>query len=769
MTAEAYEAKLIHIMQEIQQGKISEVKEPLKELYHYKPVRLLWHVVNARLLFAENRCEEAWNAVAPYLWDGIDYPGIAEFRQFHSNLLRHRQAFVELKAAEYRYGNKKIRELAEQDLCKTYDLYCEQGTEEALASLMQEYLSVEQRIIFLILRMKLRQTGFISETDKTKWYYAEKNYDYLEEQLMHSEKAVLIIAEEKNQKECDLLAYLLHEMGHPVYLLEQPMFISDTSVHNESVVQVCIDNKKIYEDAIVIPVCETINTAGQRENNRAEILQYLYRCYFEGQCGIILATGDAFFELLEQPVIKKNLECLSEFDHISLSDRMYFGWIGDYQGYISDIYVMDVKDKISQSPVCDFSIVIPTRNSAGTLYYTLLSCLKQDYEGTYEIIVSDNSTGDYNEVYQVCQDLNDNRIKYVKTPRNLPLARSFEFAFLHARGEFVFSIGSDDGVCPWALKTIRKFLLEYPEDDVLQWRRGFYAWKGFEGPDEDKLVIPGQFTKGVYNCKRKSSIEYFAEVLKYSGNMYGLPTMYLNSGFRRSYFNTLLQKTGRLWDGCNQDLYMGIISAAINSSVLTIEFPLTIAGMSNNSLGYVMSKPSNESSVNEDERKIKVSASRGDNIGIYVLNGIVKNMPLGRGEVFSLYANLLRAIQLGVIPETWKEELFDNKKIYSEFFEEHTILDDEFDRLLHYARYQAKGHGEEFLNWFDETFYKTMLEPKYDNIKPRETGTKRKSYKEGVTPEQGLVLDASNYGVRNITEAMELFESFLYWTPESLK
>ena len=42
-------------------------------------------------------------------------------------------------------------------------------------------------------------------------------------------------------------------------------------------------------------------------------------------------------------------------------------------------------------PVCDFSIVIPVRNAVDTLRHTLQTCLAQDYTGSYEIVLSDNS------------------------------------------------------------------------------------------------------------------------------------------------------------------------------------------------------------------------------------------------------------------------------------------------------------------------------------------------------------------------------------------
>lgn len=475
-----------------------------------------------------------------------------------------------------------------------------------------------------------------------------------------------------------------------------------------------------------------------------------------------MATGTRLYQFLQSPAVCKNVECLSEFDDIKYPDKMYFGWTGDYLVYISDIYNYDVRPQLDKLPKCDFSIVIPARNVSRTLYYTLQTCLNQDYGGTYEILVTDNSTGRRTEVYDICRELDDERIRYIRTPRDLALSKSFEFAFLQAEGEFIFAVGADDGVCPWALSVLSNVMKDYPQEKILKWFRGFYGWKEFNGTQDNELVIPGTFKLNDVECVYEERIDLFTRVLKVNSWMYTMPNLYINSGFRRSYLRTLYEKTGRLWDGNNQDIYMGIINTAINSKILNINFPLTIAGMSNNSIGYVISSPTAcKSGANIEE--IERSAINGDNIGIHIDCGIIRNMPLGQRDSYTLYVNLLRAIQLGLLPDVWRTELFDFEKIYLDFFREHTRLDENFDRWLHYARYQASLRGEEFLKWFDSTIYQKVVTPL---LWKRKDTAPDKSYKEGPLEGGGVILDASVYGVTNIAEAVILFEHFLDCTPE---
>jgi len=325
----------------------------------------------------------------------------------------------------------------------------------------------------------------------------------------------------------------------------------------------------------------------------------------------------------------------------------------------------------------------------------------------------------------------------------------------------VFAIGSDDGVCPWALTYLKQILKRYPNEPIMQWQRGYYAWKDFDGTDENKLVIPGRYERDNIEEIFVDKIEYLARVLQDKQYIYSLPLLYINSGCRRDYLKILLQKTGRLWDGCNQDIYIGVMNAAINQRILNISFPLTIAGVSNNSLGYVSGLQKRD----KKQEKIMNSAFLGENVGLYVIQGIAKEIPLGSGETFSLYINLMRAIQLGVLPDSWRREVFDYRKIFTDHFKDHICLDDKFDRYIHYASYLAKNRGEKFYEWFLETIYKPQMQPKYLKEKS-DNPQKVKSYTEGITESGGLIIDASKYGVTNIEEAMKVFEKFLYWTPQ---
>ena len=429
------------------------------------------------------------------------------------------------------------------------------------------------------------------------------------------------------------------------------------------------------------------------------------------------------------------------------------GMVMGYVDYLSKLFCTDCKQLLEITPSVRFSIVIPARNSSETLRYTLKTCLEQDFDGEYEIIISDNSTGSNAAVYELCQELNDPRIVYIKTPRNLALSKSFEYAYIHTRGEYVFAIGSDDGMLPWALSELDLIVKRHSAKDVIQWERGFYAWPGFNGGQQNELKIPREYKKNNYNEYYKSGLDYIAQVMVKPAEMYGLPMLYINSCFKRSYMKKLLEKTGRLWDGVCQDLYMGVITAAINEKIMYVEFPLTIAGMSSASIGANANKGIYS---NKEFEKLMQQRHSDDNIGGYCRSPYEMYIPSTGTDTYSLFSCIMRAVSLGLIPEIYLEQVIPWKEWYIQLAAELDVKDILFDAKIHEMRYCASLLGEEFLEWFDKGIYEYKTRPKVIENNTKSDKQKR-SYQVGKDKTGQRIYDASEYGVTNVYEAVQLF------------
>ncbi|HEV7903627.1 MAG TPA: glycosyltransferase family 2 protein [Pyrinomonadaceae bacterium] len=89
------------------------------------------------------------------------------------------------------------------------------------------------------------------------------------------------------------------------------------------------------------------------------------------------------------------------------------------------------------------SVGLPTYNRASKLRRAVESVLAQDYPN-FELIISDNASPDGTQA--MCEELSrrDSRIRYVRQPVNLGLAKNFEFVLAQARGEFFVWLSDDD-------------------------------------------------------------------------------------------------------------------------------------------------------------------------------------------------------------------------------------------------------------------------------------------------------------------------------------
>ncbi len=72
-----------------------------------------------------------------------------------------------------------------------------------------------------------------------------------------------------------------------------------------------------------------------------------------------------------------------------------------------------------------FTVIIPTRERADTLYYSLKTCVTQDYDDL-EILVSDNFSQD--NTREVVESFKDPRIRYINTGKRVSMSDNWEFA-----------------------------------------------------------------------------------------------------------------------------------------------------------------------------------------------------------------------------------------------------------------------------------------------------------------------------------------------------
>ncbi|MDE7062179.1 MAG: glycosyltransferase family 2 protein, partial [Lachnospiraceae bacterium] len=498
--------------------------------------------------------------------------------------------------------------------------------------------------------------------------------------------------------------------------------------------------------------------------NLEYILETLVKTRLKRELAILLAANDVF-DYLETSFYGNHVQMMSDSGLHYFKNYLKFGWVGDYLEYLSDIYVYDVKCDITVQTEYDFSIIIPVKNSVETLKYTLETCRKQDYEGSYEIVISDNSDYGRMEIYRYVKELDDSRIHYYKTPRNLPLTKSFEFAILKSRGKYIVPLGADDGLLPWCLSTLRSVWEQYPREDIVQWERQFYAWPGFNGSQQNQLIITRKYIKGQWDAYYQSKQDYLARVLINDNHIYSLPLLYINSAFQRNYVRTVYEATGRLWDGASQDVYIGLISVGLHDRILNIKYPLSIAGMSSTSVGARQIQLRTQDK--EVYKKLHTEVSKGDNVAVYVPGVFERILPILPNDVSNLYLALMRGIERKVFPRAYMDDIFDMYSIFKKMYGRIRLDDERCDSCLHMGRFKARQISKEFGQWYEDNIYVPLINARRKVDAVVDTG--KKGYIEGENTEGGITVDASRYGISNVFQAAEFIAAFVRASGEDSK
>ncbi len=767
MTEQEYNLEIKHCQELVRDGSHQEALRRLEDLYKVKPVRLGWYVAKAEYLWkTTGKAKPAFELLSGKGWNLFPYPGLKDMGRLYLDLVgsykdipdfrRHRLLYLGIHGADTDEEAAWFQKIQE-DFHEAKTCFIENPeSESAVKCLLDFYFSYQDYIMFFLLSYYIQHLK-LNVTVGRKWMLQFPNSGYLAEALEKNQDIPFLLVEDETEDGLDygIAACILRRLGKKVYILKTPVTVDvDHEIDIGQTVPASMDTLSDADGLFTVWPARVVHNGEEQGDNREYILAYLAGNDLKGQAAVILTSGVLMDNLCCQPVLKKNLERLRGISSPMMETQMTFGWFGSYLSYISQVHDTDAAALLEQPPALPYSIVIPARNSARTLRYTLMTCLNQRYAGDYEVVLSDNSSPGNTEVYQLYRELNDPRIRYYRTPREYNLSRSFEFAFLHAKGEFILSLGSDDALLPWALEVLDSLRKEYPGEDIIQWERGFYAWPGFNGGQQHQFVIPRKYQRGKFQPRYCSRERYFSSILSDSAQMYLLPNLYLNSGCRRSYLQTILEKTGRLFDGICQDIYMGIVNAAINEKILNIQYPLTIAGMAGGSMG---AKANMVYEPDQTETEFLNDLKKTADIGAYSPSPYERLMPEVTTDKSSLYNCILRMVARGVILESDLEQV-DFGKWFLDVYSQMDIRDTLFDKKIHYFRYTAALHGEDFLKWFDENIYHHALIPCRVDEEKMARLQKRKCYVEGTDQYGCRTLNASKYGVANVYGAAVLFE-----------
>ena len=227
------------------------------------------------------------------------------------------------------------------------------------------------------------------------------------------------------------------------------------------------------------------------------------------------------------------------------------------------------------------SIVVPTKNRANYAKKCLSSILGIESD-LFELVVVDNSDDDLLQDWFLT-NVTDSRLKYIRKNEHLTLAENFQVGIDAAVGEYVCTIGDDDGVNPEILELV-EWAKKNSIDAVTPKFIVDYIW-----PDlNEKKYISSD--GGVLKIKKfGGNISYFnvkkgLNQLSYSCGMDLADTFYIPKLYYGIIRNSILKDAkiniGSNFPGVSPDLSGAIVASAYINKYCVIDYPIFISGSS---------------------------------------------------------------------------------------------------------------------------------------------------------------------------------------------
>ena len=378
-----------------------------------------------------------------------------------------------------------------------------------------------------------------------------------------------------------------------------------------------------------------------------------------------------------------------------------------------------------------FSFVIPTRERAYTLKYTLRTCIEQKYED-FEIVVCDNCSSPATK--QVVDSLGSEKIKYVRSDIPLAMSDNWELALSHAVGEYVIVIGDDDGMLPNALTSLDYFIAK-THAKAIRWAVASYLWPDVEGglaKNKIHIPIPNQ-------AILIDSHQAIKSVIKGEKDYSYLPMLYY-SAIHQDFIQDLKNRTGRLFTGASPDIYTAFAVGYVAKTHYLIGKPLTIVGYSgkSNGVSYLMVKE--KTSINQEFRGLNESAG-------YFFHPQIPDIP----AMSAIVANEFLYTKQALFPQE-DQFVLDRKQLIINCINDlenfNRVENKEWSIFMDIIA-TSLSDDKELQRWFEQTFIQNY-EPK-----GKPWVFSQEAWRDGLTT-HSLFLDGDAFGVSDVYGAAQL-------------
>ncbi|HXZ97294.1 MAG TPA: glycosyltransferase [Burkholderiales bacterium] len=234
-----------------------------------------------------------------------------------------------------------------------------------------------------------------------------------------------------------------------------------------------------------------------------------------------------------------------------------------------------------------FSVVIPTHDRLDLLRDAVETVLRQDYP-KWELVIFDNASTD--DIRGYITSFSDRRIRYERSDDFLPVTDSWNRAINLATGDYVTVLGDDDGLTPGYFGKLSRIIEEFGSPDVLYsaiyqfWHPDVAPWerRGFVADVKNGFFFVGRIAPFLL------SAEEAAKAVRGSIRLRRNFTFNQQAFCVRRDFLQRLREDGPVFRAPFPDYFFANIAFAKARSIVVIPEPMSIAGVSKASYGYML-------------------------------------------------------------------------------------------------------------------------------------------------------------------------------------
>lgn len=373
-----------------------------------------------------------------------------------------------------------------------------------------------------------------------------------------------------------------------------------------------------------------------------------------------------------------------------------------------------------------YTIIIPTRERADTLWFALKTCTNQKYENL-TILVSDNYSQDNTE--QVVKSFNDSRIKYINTGERVSMAHNWEFSLSHVTNGYVTILGDDDGLLPNAVSMADDIIVKTGLRAInMNPLTDFYLWPSYYQQQQANMMKVS-FANG-YEI-RDGALE-LKKLLQCKQEHTPLVCLYTSFVDISAINEVRALSGGAVFHSQIPDSYSAIALANIVGKYVYSKRKLRLNGISSHSTG------SSQFNYDKDKKAAELF-SKESSIPFHA------KMVYSPSYSYMIAENFLQSFDVGL--NTVEKELFDFMPfIHTALKEANTRLKGQYDSIIDATRFIAQHNNLD----------SAKIERLIDKAHKRKFNVIGYDIKRYAHP--FLFFDASAYNAHNVFDAGNLYD-----------